>query len=144
MTLSFMPAQPEDSEPIFALAKNLIDRYEDLSQINYPKVLNCVRRKINNQIGDYTRICLNSEMVGYYHLADEEDRTELDDFYVLPCLQGQGIGTAALQHCMQLTGKPIYLYVFKANFRAIALYERFGFRKEQDVGTTRMILVREG
>ena len=43
MTLSYSPAQPEDIDQIDLLCKELIQTYEQLDSIDYPKVLRWVR-----------------------------------------------------------------------------------------------------
>lgn len=45
MTISYSPAQPEDIDPIYLLCKELIQKYERLDTIDYPKVLQWVRQK---------------------------------------------------------------------------------------------------
>ena len=65
----------------------------------------------------------------------------LYNVYTLPEYRGRGIGTAVLRRCLA-QGKPVYLYVFTGNVRAVALYEREGFRKVEDVSPTRCIMAR--
>ena len=48
---------------------------------------------------------------------------------------------AVLRRCVA-EGRPVYFYVFTKNTRAIALYEREGFRRTEDVSPTRMIMAR--
>ena len=64
---------------------------------------------------------------------------ELDDLYVLPAFQKRGIGTPVLRRCLA-AGKPVYLYVFTGNARAVALYQQEGFKKVEEVSPTRMIM----
>ena len=59
MNLRFVKATIEDAEEIFIQAKELIDTYEDLSAIDYEKVLAWVKRKIENHIAEYQ--CVLSE-----------------------------------------------------------------------------------
>ena len=67
---------------------------------------------------------------------------ELDNFYVLPGYRSRGIGTAALERCFRETDRPVFLYCFTRNTRAMALYSRMGFRVTENVGTTRCIMQR--
>ena len=69
---------------------------------------------------------------------------ELDDLYVLPGFQNRGIGSAILQRCITMSAKPLYLYVFSRNIRAISFYERFGFCVQKTIGNTRLIMARNG
>jgi ribosomal protein S18 acetylase RimI-like enzyme len=51
--------------------------------------------------------------------------------YVDPAAGGRGIGTALLRHALADIGsRPVTLWVFEANVRARALYERNGFRPD--------------
>lgn len=142
MELTFSPADAGDIEPIFSLSKDLIDRYEDLASIDYGKVLAWVRRKIEGNIGEYTRVLLNGEPSGYYRLCPAEGMMELDDLYILPRFQRRGIGTAVIKKCCGETNLPVMLYVFTRNSGAVSLYQRLGFRVTETVGATRCIMVK--
>lgn len=128
-------ATPDDAETIFIMCKALIDRYEDLASIDYDKVLAWVRRKIAGCIGEYERVMLDGELVGYVHFSQDGDRMELDDLYVLPEYQGRGIGTRVIQRCCGMTELPVYLYVFIRNEGAVKLYRRLGFEINQTIGS---------
>lgn len=138
--LAFLPAQPEDIETIFAQSKALIERYEDLASIDYVRVLQWVHKKIENNIGMYTRVMSGKTTVAYYCLREDADRMELDDLYVLPAYRGKGIGSRILKKCLSETDKEIYLFVFTQNLGAIALYQRLGFEVSQNVSATRLIM----
>lgn len=142
-TLTYHSASAADVETVYAMSKALIDTYEDIASIAYEKGLAWVRRKITDNIGEYTRVCMAGETVGYYRLHEEAGETELDDLYILPKYRGRGIGTVVLQKCLAEVKTPVFLYVFKENLGAIRLYTRMGFVHVQDVGQTRMILRRE-
>ena len=137
-------AGPEDISVIYDLSKALIHEYEDIASIDYDKVLAWVYRKIENNIGQYSCVYENGQKVGYYRTADEDGRTELDDLYVLPTFRNRGIGTRILGKITAEAKLPVFLYVFKGNTGAIRLYERSGFSIEREVGTTRLIMVRNG
>ncbi len=144
MNLDFIPAESADIESVFSQLKELIDAYEDLSSINYEKVLAWCRRQIEERITEYTCILCDGEKAGWYNLSPSDDgRMELDNFYVLPAFRNRGIGTAALEKCIAETAKPIFLYCFTKNTRAMTLYSRMGFRAIENVGHTRCILQRE-
>ena len=141
MNLQYAIASGADIPVIFQQAKNLIDTYEDLSSIDYEKVLAWVRRKIETCISEYCRVAVNGKVCAYYRLCQDG---ELDDLYVLPGFQSRGIGSAILEKCMLESENPLYLYVFSRNVRAISFYERFGFSVCEHVGSTRLIMTRKG
>ena len=53
MNLQYRMADKEDIPKIYNLAKDLIDQYEDISAIDYEKVLAWVNRKIETHISEY-------------------------------------------------------------------------------------------
>ena len=141
MNLTYLPAEKEDILPIFRQAKQLIDSYEDLTSIDYDKVMAWMERKITDSIGEYTCVWQDGQKAAYYHLCEDG---ELDDVYVLPQYRGKGIGSAIVRRCIDQSEAPLYLYVFSRNTDAIRLYARFGFEKDQTVSKTRLILRRNG
>ena len=139
MQLTYEPARPEDAPVIFGFAKELIERYETDQDLDLEMALGWTKRKIEKRIGEYTRVLRDGQTVAYYRFVPDGDRMELDDLYVLPAWRNRGIGTAILRRCLA-QGNPIYFCVFTGNVRAVALYEREGFRKAEDVSPSRMIM----
>lgn len=143
MNLTYEPAAAADIEPVYQCCLKLIWEYEDLGSVDLGKILPWVRRKLESSIGEYTRVLSDGILVAYYHFAPSEGKMELDDLYVLDQdRRGQGIGTAILKKCFSETELPIFLYVFQRNTRAVALYERLGFRITETVGDSRYIMQR--
>lgn len=143
MNLSYGSASPADTAVIFALAKELIARYEDPQAIDLARALQWTRRKIENHIAEYSRVYYNGETAGFFHFAPCENGMELDDLYILPQFRNLGIGTAVVKRCISQAHGPIELYVFTQNTGALGLYRRLGFEITQQVSPTRMILRRE-
>ena len=143
MELEFKNAEVSDINIIYELSKNLIDTYENIDEIEYEKVLEWVKKKITKCINEYTCVCLDNQVVAYYHFQLVEDKMELDDLYVLSNYQNQGIGSKILEKCCEESNIPIFLYVFSKNTRAIALYERFGFKVIEKIKDTRLIMQRD-
>ena len=141
MNLQYQVADESDCSVIFEQAKNLIDTFEDPDTIDYEKVLAWVKRKITQNISQYRCVLKNAEKCAYFRLCEDG---QLDDLYVLPGFQNKGIGSDILKYCIEISPKPIYLYVFSSNFGAIRFYERFGFTIREAVGKTRLIMHRNG
>ena len=141
MILNYASAELADIPLIYEQAKILIDTYEDIAAIDYDKVLRWVRQKITAHIEQYSCVTLNGEKCAYFRLCEDG---ELDDLYVLPSFRGRGIGSEILRKCIKNSEIPIYLYVFLRNNRAISFYEKFGFSIQKTVGTTRLIMTRNG
>ncbi len=140
MTLRFCPALPSDTKEILELNRQLIDRHEDLTAIDYDRVLNWVARNIETNLPHFRRILHGGNPVGYYCVTDSDKGTELDSFFVLPEYRSQGIGTEVLKHILNVAEGSVFLYVFRKNTRAIALYQRMGFEIAAEVGKTRYIM----
>lgn len=122
MNLTYVPAKESDIEPLFQLSKDLIDRYENTAQINYPKVLSWVLNKIKKNINEYTcifEIVKKSGTTVFILLI----KIELDDIYVFSPYQNQGIGSEVIRKCIAETGLSIFLYVFIQNTKAVSLYK---------------------
>ena len=140
--LTFMPIKPGDVPVILDQCRELILRYEDLSLIDIEAVLRWMEQKIKDNMADYTCVYRDDIPVAFYCLREDNEQTELDDFYVLEPYRNQGIGSEILKCCVARTQKPIYLYVFHANRGAIRLYERYGFVQTHQVSPTRSIMTR--
>ena len=136
MNITYENAGTSDIEPIYALCRGLILDYEDLGSIDLDRVLKWVRRKLEDSIGEYTLIRIDGEKAGYYHFFTNADgEYELDDLYIFPEYRNQGIGTAVVQRCCAAVDRPVTLYVFVRNERAVALYRRLGFEITRDLGS---------
>ena len=133
--ISFKKATNEDIEVIHELSKKLILTYEKQADLNF--VFDWMYKKISNHIDSYHVIYKDNVKVGYYRVTDEN---ELDDFYIFDKYQNQGIGSYVL-NC--IVRKDMFLYVFNENEKAIALYERFGFKIVEDLNNGRSIMRKE-
>lgn len=138
--MNYKTADKTDIDTIFRLNKCLIDQYENIESIDYEEVLSWVQRKIEIHIEEYTCIILRGEKAGYYRFYNSNGKMEIDDLYVFPQYQNLGIGTEILNKCMCETNLPIFFYVFKGNNRAIALYERLGFKIIETIEDSRYIM----
>lgn len=143
MNLSYGPAAPADVPEIFALAKELIELYEDPQAIDLARALQWTRRKIENHIAEYSRVYYNEETAGFFRFVPCENGMEIDDLYILPQFRNLGIGSAVIMRCISQSREPIELYVFTQNTGALGLYRRLGFEITQQVSETRCILRRE-
>ncbi len=144
--LTYHPADVSDIEALYALNKSLIEQYEDLSSIDLPSVLAWIRRKLEKKISEYFAVFMSTEKVGYFHLCEgEEDSLEIDDLYIFDEYQGRGFGNEIVRYCIsesERMNKPLMLYVFTENARAVSLYEKHGFQVFKTVSPTRSILIR--
>lgn len=136
-------AEEKDGALIFDQAKQLIDKYESLEEIDYDKVLAWYRRKIQQHIQEYTRITVDGLLAGFYRFSSAGDKMEIDDLYILPAFQNRGIGTAVIETCLAQAELPVFLYVFQKNTGALRLYQRMGFVITKAIGTGRYVMEHE-
>ncbi len=143
MKYALSPVSRRDIKAIFGLNKELIDRYENVTEINYAKVMKIIRNGIKERIGEYKKIVCGGETAGYLLISERADCAELEDLFLYPDFQNKGIGTAIVKDIIANTQKPVFLYVFVKNDGAVRLYRRLGFEIAETVGKTRYKMIRE-
>lgn len=141
MNITFKPADNSDIETVYLLSKDLIDRYENIENINYDMVLNWIKDKINKSINEYASVYLDDKKRGYYHFCrNEEGILEIDDLYIFKEYQNKGIGTYVINNILITINEPVMLYVFSKNEKAVSLYKRLGFRIIRNIKVSRYIM----
>ena len=130
----------EDIQSIFAMFCKSVEDYEDLEKKDFSRLKAWEMSKLQKHISEFYCISFEGKKSGYVRFCPNGDSMEIDDFYILPEFRNKGIGTETLRRLKKSTNKPIFLYVFKENERAIRLYNREGFKFKEDVDETRMIL----
>lgn len=144
MEITYEKSKVEDIGSIYALCAQLIHNYEEVESIDYDKVLHWVRSKISNCIDEYTTVFVDGMKAGYYHFYRNEDgEYEIDDLYVFPDFQNQGIGSKVINDCCAKVNEPVILYVFIKNERAVSLYQRLGFRIIKTIRNSRYIMKKD-
>ncbi len=94
-----------------------------------------MQRNLEQTLPWFRRILAKGKTAGYFCLKDGE----LNSLFVFPEFRNRGIGTAVIRHCQEQSSS-LFLYVFKENVGAAALYRRMGFSPIREVGTTRWIM----
>ena len=88
--------------------------------------------------GNHFLILKENELVGTVQYHDEADHLFIGNIEIDPCRQGEGVGTAVIQHLIawaDTNGKPVRLQVLKVNTSACRLYRRLGFDLDGDTDT---------
>mgnify|MGYP003304164683 CR=1 FL=1 len=141
MNITYDSAKIEDVERVYQLCEQLIHDYEIIDRIDLDRVLRWVRKKIANCINEYTTVFVDGKKAGYYHFYKNEDgEYEIDDLYIFPEFQNQGIGSSVIRKCCSEVDGPVMLYVFIKNHRAVSLYKRLGFDVVETVNDSRYIM----
>lgn len=143
MNITYAAAAEQDAALIYDQTMQLIHRYENLEEINYDKVLHWCRQKVEGNIHSYTRILADGCLAGFYRFSPADGKMEIDDLYIFPAYQNQGIGTRVIRKCLEETDLPVFLYVFIRNTGAFRLYQRMGFQIIKTIGTSRYIMEHE-
>ena len=71
---------------------------------------------------------INGATIGYVVVKQENGKSEIDNFYILPGLQGSGYGKQILAHLRQLHSN-LWLRCWHKNERALQFYYKNGFTK---------------
>jgi GNAT superfamily N-acetyltransferase len=67
-------------------------------------------------------------VVGVLATSEEQDKSWINQLYILPGWNGRGIGTRLLQRVHRALPKPIHLYTFQENTGSRRFYERNGYK----------------
>ena len=104
---------------IFNYAYNL--KEEEISKIN-----NYIDIHIPLEIKNYKIITCNNKRIGCYLVIKKDEGVILDEIYLEEEYRNKGIGTNVIRNILQ-NNSIVYLWVYKENDNAIALYEKLGF-----------------
>ena len=86
-------------------------------------------RRFSSQ--DFRVIQMSGTDVGIMAVVRQPDCVRVNQIFILPEYQEKGIGTACMKHVIEdaaVLNLPVRLRVLKVNHRAIAFYQRSGFR----------------
>ena len=87
---------------------------------------------------DYRVISLDGKDIGIISMAVEPDCVFVNNLYILPEHQGQGVGRKCMQVILERgrdLGLTVRLQVLKVNPRAVAFYKRLGFTITDETDT---------
>lgn len=115
--------------------KNYVEKvYGEWNEENQQKLF---ARFMKENSKNIELIYLKNELVGFYNGKDKDDNTfEIGNICVKPEYQNKGIGTAILKEIFfEHKKQNIKLQVFKINEKAIKLYEKMEFEKEDETET---------
>ena len=96
-----------------------------------------IRRQIENGVTWELIETKEGGPVGFLSYHSEPDgRVKLEKLYVLPTMQGMGIGSCALAHVLEqakrMGATAVWMQVNKKNQQAVAAYRKAGFRVAQE------------
>lgn len=130
---------PNDVEVVFELTRDHIYQYETRKELNLVKVIERVKEEIYSRPNTIHRIYVDDIHIGYISIVpQEDDETEISDFFIKDEYQNVGYGTKVLKSLVDKY-QHLTLYVFKNNEKAVNLYTKFNFKViENNTSTYRM------
>ncbi len=135
--LVLRPAEAEDSEFSFGVRAAAFRPYlERMNGWDEGEERRRHERRFREQ--EFQVIEWEGEPAGIVALATGEDCLWLKQICIAPSHQGRGIGGACLRRLLEGAGKrgvPVRLRSLKVNPRALAFYERHGFRRTGETDT---------
>ncbi len=147
LNLQFQNCDIEDENKIYLKIKNKLEMYEDTDKIEYDKVLNWKKDNIENNINKYTKIVCNGRDVGYYSIKEENNKVEIENFFIDEEFQNRGFGKKALNHCIEKIKEKnipmVYSYLFTKDERQIELYTKCGFTVREVIGDSRCVMAKK-
>ena len=98
------------------------------SEFTEEKILEVIRNKI-------VYVATNEDnLTGYIVLSSDTDsKIEIETLYVMPKFQREGVGKQLIQQSLALAGKTIWLSTWELNHRAIAFYNKIGFKETGEI-----------
>lgn len=111
---------------------NLIIKYklnsitEYVNNLSKDKISNYVNNNIPKQINDYKVIKVDNKIIGCLLVTDHLDGILLDEIFIEEKYRNNGIGSDIIKGILSKNDN-VYLWVYKRNINAYALYKKFGF-----------------
>lgn len=96
------------------------------SFLNKDKVLH---EFTNNPFANYLIYLKNNEVIAYLYYSDIYDRTEINMIEVKKEERNKKIASNLLKYYLKTTDKPSTLEVKIDNYKALALYQKYGYKK---------------
>ena len=147
MNLLYTNCEENDENAIFSEYKTKLDMYEDIGKIEYDKVLDWKKQKLQNGIFNCTKILCNGKNIGYFSISEENNKVEIDNFFVNEEYQNRGFAKKALNHCIDIIKQKkipvVYSYIFTKDERQIELYTKCGFSVRELIGDTRCVMAKK-
>ena len=127
------PAAMRDYGFIYRLRRDTLQCY--LDDIALPKD-ECAPFYARFDVTRHRLVTVNGAPAGAISVLERAEGLHLANLHLLPAYQGRGLGTALVREAQQqaaAAARPLTTQVLKVN-RALAFYERLGFRIDGDLG----------
>lgn len=122
------PATFNDLERIKRYKYQTIVEYADsLNLEEKNKIKKYIDDNVKTLIDEYKNILYNKKIVGSYLVRKIDEGYLLDEIFIEKEYRNKGIGTSIIQKIIRKYNDRLYLWVYKANQKAIILYKKLGF-----------------
>ena len=128
MKIQFRTAESDDVESVVQVLKR--SRQEYLPYLKSPHTLEEDRCWVREALIPTGRVVLadaDDVCVGVLATSIAEEIGWIDQLYLAPGYVGRGIGTSLLMHALGVLPRPIRLWAFQQNGRALRFYKHHGF-----------------
>jgi len=129
MTMQMRAAVPEDSAAVATVLLSSRHAFLPFAPLAHTEAE--VRQWVAEVLvpsGAVTVACEDGAVVAFLAVARESGVAWINHLYVAPGYTGQGTGSRLLTRALAVLARPVRLYTFQANIRALAFYERHGFK----------------
>lgn len=127
MKYELIKSDVSDIERLIKYKKNTIYEYaDDLSDEEITRINNYVENNVPKLLDNYSNIVVDGKVVGCLLVTLENDGVLLDEIFIDEEFRNKGIGTSIINNILN-NNDIVYLWVYKKNVKAIALYKRLSF-----------------
>ena len=133
MDYKLVKSPNEDINRLIEYKKKTIFEYaKDLSEEEINRINNYVNTEVPKSIKDYSNVIVDDKVIGL--LTNKDDGILLDEIYLEEEYRNKGIGSSLIKDVLY-NNDIVYLWVYKANEKAISLYKRLGFNVIEETET---------
>ena len=128
--MTIRPCRAADNEAIFAIVNAAAEAYRDVIPPDRWREPYMPMSELEGEIGagvEFWGYEDDGELVGVMGIQDVGDLDLIRHAYVLPGLQGRGIGSALMERVTSDATRPLLVGTWAAAEWAIRFYERHGF-----------------
>ena len=135
MDYKLVKSPNEDINRLIEYKKKTIFEYaKDLSEEEINRINNYVNTEVPKSIKDYSNVIVDDKVIGCLLLTNKDDGILLDEIYLEEEYRNKGIGSSLIKDVLY-NNDIVYLWVYKANEKAISLYKRLGFNVIEETET---------
>ena len=127
MDYKLVKSENNDLKKIIDYKKQIIYEFsKNLTKKEINKINNYVTKEVRDQFNNCYSIVVNNKKVGCLLVTEKDDGKLIDEIYLEEEYRNKGIGTNIIKNIIR--DNIVYLWVYKLNIKAIALYKRLGFK----------------